>query len=509
MPADNYVLRALEFFADQGDTEAIVHGDRALTYTDVCRIIPGMAAALRAQGVAPGASVAAVTANHPESVLLLLALHLLGARAGFVAAYRPPADQLAFVQQSGAELLVHDNGLGTELIQQLDGSVRTLTTAELYSADSSSTDVPACGHEPSSLFLTSGTTGRPKLVHHGHRFYQALLAGGEYYRAIGEPPMRHLNVNGFATVSGQMPGLLALFGGGVIILPQSPDLDPRTLLDTIRDKRVTSTFVAPARLYELIEHVDRTPGSAAGLSSLRYLNCGGSAASPTRLTQAIDRFGPVVRLVYGMAEAPLITHLPFLDHDPGHPERLGSCGTAFADMRVEIRDELGFPLPVGESGEVWVSGTLTMAGYWGQPELTAQTVADGWLRTGDIGYLDRDDFLYLVDRAKDVVKLGNGYSTAYSRVIEDVLVSHPAVRDAAVVGVPDDDLGEAIRAFVVPVPGLSVTVDELCELIVKHLDVIYIPRDVEFLDALPLTSADKVDKRTLRTYRPHNEESQR
>ena len=505
---DNYVRRTLEFFAGQGDAEAIIHGNRALSYADICRIVPGMAANLRTHGIEPGAGVAAVTANHAESVLLLLALHLLGCRAGFIAVYRPSADQLAFVQDSGAQLLVHDGDLGAELIRELGGGVRTVTVAELQgppeagSVERLIAELRGSDREPSSLFLTSGTTGRPKLVHHGHRFYQALLAGGEYYRAVGEPPMRHLNVNGFATVSGQMPGLLALFGGGVIILPQSPDLDMGTFLDTIRDKRVTSTFVAPVRLYELIEHVDHAPASSIELSSLRYLNCGGSAASSTRLSQAIDRFGPVVRLVYGMAEAPLITDLPFLSADPAHPERLCSCGTPFADMEVEIRDERGVPVPAGETGEVWAAGTLVMAGYWGQPELTAQTVVEGWLRTGDLGYLDRDGYLYLVDRAKDVVKLRNGYSSAYSRIIEDVLVSHPAVRDAAVVGVPDDDLGEAIRAFVVTVPGAVVSEDELCELIGKRLDVIYIPRDVEFLDALPLTSADKVDKQALRAYQP-------
>ena len=233
-------------------------------------------------------------------------------------------------------------------------------------------------------------------------------------------------------------------------------------------------------------------------SSLRYLNCGASAPAPARLAQAIERLGPVVRLVYGMTEAPLITDLPFLDFDPEHPGRLSSCGKPFADMRIEIRDEKGAAVGTGETGAVWVSGMLVMDEYWGQPELTAQTLVDGWLHTGDVGYLDEEGFLYLVDRSKDIIITGKSDQKVYSRVVEDILATHPDVRAAAVIGVPDEELGEAVHAFVVIRPGASVTEAELRNLVATGLKELYAPRHVEFVDSLPLTGADKVNKLALR-----------
>ncbi len=147
---------------------------------------------------------------------------------------------------------------------------------------------------------------------------------------------------------------------------------------------------------------------------------------------------------------------------------------------------------------MWVSGSLVMDEYWRQPELTAQTLVDGWLHTGDIGYLDADGFLYLVDRSKDVIITGRGDQKVYSRVVEDILTSHPAILAAAVIGVPDEELGEAVHAFVVRRPGAAVTAEELHDLVATDLKALYAPRDVEFVDALPLTPMDKVDKKALR-----------
>jgi fatty-acyl-CoA synthase len=210
----------------------------------------------------------------------------------------------------------------------------------------------------------------------------------------------------------------------------------------------------------------------------------------------------VVRIVYGLTELPLIADYPFLDFDPAHPERLRSCGTPFADARIEVRDEQGNVLPTGETGEVWVTGTLIMDGYFRQPELTRQTVVDGWLHTGDVGYTDGDGFLYLVDRSKDVVITGKRTLKVYSRVVEDVLAAHPEVRMAAVIGVPDEDLGEAVHAFVVTTPKATVTAGDLRDLVTAELDdEDFAPREVEFVSDLPLTPMEKVDKKALRAAR--------
>jgi acyl-CoA synthetase (AMP-forming)/AMP-acid ligase II len=205
-----------------------------------------------------------------------------------------------------------------------------------------------------------------------------------------------------------------------------------------------------------------------------------------------------VRLVYGSSEAPLIADLPFLDHDPEHPERLRSCGKPFADTRVEIRDEQGQPRPAGEAGEVWVTGSLKMAGYWGQPEQTGQAINDGWVRTGDIGFLDGDGYLYLVDRANDMIITGESAANVYCRPIEDALQSHPQVKAAAVVGFPDEAYGELVGAFVVPLPGPAPAGDDLRQHVRGQLNELYTPRQIRFVDELPLTGMGKVDKRKLR-----------
>jgi len=506
---DNYVSRALELFAEYGTQEAITRGDRSISYAEIPAAVLSFAAGLRGHGVRPGMTVVAMTGNHPESVFLQLALHLLGCRTGFALPYTAVRVQREFVEDAGADMFIHDSDLGAELVKELASGRPPLPVLSLGPGGTGPdlvTSLPAhtpglapargpgsMAAEPQSMLYTSGTTGRPKIVLHGHRFYQALLAGAQYYRAIGEPPMRHLGITPFYLPSGHMPGLLALLQGGSVVLMDGFDMP--AVLAAIEGQRITSTYLAPVRLREMLEH----PLLAkTDVSSLRYLNCGGSAAPPALLAQAIERLGPVVRLVYGTTEAPLIADYPFLDLDHTHPERLRSCGTPFADMRIQIRDEAGGELPAGQTGAVWVCGSLVMDGYVAQPELMAQTLVDGWLNTGDIGYDDEGGFLYLVDRAKDVVIIRKGSLTVYPQIIENALMTHPAVRDAAVIGVPAEEEGEAVHAFVVTVPGATVTADELRAVVASDLNDLYRPRHIDFVGALPLTPADKIDKKALR-----------
>jgi fatty-acyl-CoA synthase len=155
-------------------------------------------------------------------------------------------------------------------------------------------------------------------------------------------------------------------------------------------------------------------------------------------------------------------------------------------------------VPTGESGEVWTRSSMAMAGYWREPELTRETLVDGWLRTGDIGYLDGDGYLYLVDRLHDMIVTSEDAANVYARVVEDVLTAHPEVRNASVIGVPDERWGEAVCAYVVLAPGAQVGAQELRDLVRTELNEIHMPRDVEFVDALPVTPVGKVDKKQLR-----------
>lgn len=503
----HYVVSALNRFAEYGEREAVVTGQRRLTYADLCRDVPALAAELRAHGVAPGSSVAVLSGNRPEAMVLQLAAHLLGCRTVWLASYTPVREQADFLARSGADVLVYDTARHETLAGEVlaDGGWRGAVLClgpggrgpDLLGPPVAERPfaVPrdVAGPPPASLFATSGTTGRAKLVHHEQRFFLALLAIGQAWLASGAPTLKHLAQTGFGHVSGQMTNLLMLFTGSTLVLGEG--LDIPALLELIAKERVSSTLLTPVQLYEAL---DSPALESADLSSLLLLNIGGGPVFPGRLREAAERLGPVVRLVYGLSEAAFVTEYRGVTPDPAHPERLASCGVPFADSRVEIRDEQGAPLPAGETGEVWVTGSLVMSGYWDEPQLTGRTLVDGWLRTGDLGFLADDGWLYLVDRLKDMIVTGRGAANVFSRTVEDVLTSHPAVRSAAVIGVPDPALGEAVYAYVVPVPGAEVTAEELQALVTERLRAYAAPSVVEFTAELPVTGMGKVDKKALR-----------
>jgi fatty-acyl-CoA synthase len=502
----NYVLSALALFRRYGDAEAIVANGERRSYASLGAATLRMAQVLHDQGVAAGHGVAVLAGDTADSAALHLALHLLGCRTIWIATYAPVSEQVEFARLARPDVLIYTVTKRRERIAAevtgRTGPVRLLCLGPggqgpdllaAHRAQPAGLDPALAGPRPESLFYTGGTTGTPKLVRHGQSFYHALLDIAEYYLMIGEPPMRFLVGASFTHVSGQMPAFLTLFEGGTLFLDAGAD--PVQTLATIEAERITSTFLTPTQLYELTEQARR---GGRDTSSLRYLNVGGAAAAPARLAEAIECFGPAVRIVYGSSEAPLIADFPFLDHDREHPERLGSCGRPFADTSIEIRDDGGHPLPAGQTGEVWVSGSLLMSGYWQQPELTRQTVVDGWLRTGDLGYSDPDGYLFLAGRADDMIVTGEAAANVYARPVEDILASHPGVRAAAVIGVPHEDYGEAVHAVVVAAPGAGVTAQELRELVRGQLNELYAPRTVEFVTALPMTAMNKVDKKRLR-----------
>jgi|HubBroStandDraft_1064217.scaffolds.fasta_scaffold22368_2 fatty-acyl-CoA synthase len=505
---DNYVLDALSTFAEFGDREAIVQGGTRLSYHQVANLTRSLAATLHEAGVEDGMGVAVLVRDCPESASLQLALHLLGCRTVWIVPWAPRRDKIAFLELSKPDVLIYSPAaearaeLAAEMIGRIPG-IKVLTMGEaeggyqnvLADVKPDAPDLPLefVGTQPASLFYTGGTTGEPKLVHHWQGFYRALQFIAAYYLSVDEPPMRFLSGSGYSYVSGQMPAFLTLFEGGTFFTMEG--WDPREWLATIEREGISSTFLTPQLLYTITRH-EALPGTDT--STLRYLNIGGAAANPARLADAIAALGPVVRIVYGSSELPLITDLPFLDHDPEHPERLKSCGQPFADSTIEIRDEDGTAVPDGEPGEVWVKGSLSMAGYWQQPELTRTTMKAGWVRTGDVGYKDADGFLYLVDRLSDMIVTSGAAANVYAKPIEDVLAGHPQVRSAAVIGVPGEENEELVHAVVVTGPGADVTVEELRDLTRDALNSLYTPKTMEFVDRLPLTSQGKVDKRELR-----------
>jgi len=496
-----YVTRALELFAGYGERAALVQDDRRISYRELRDLVHRMAATLRAYGVRSGASVLIMVANPLEGPVLQLAVHLLGCRSFWVAPVTARREILEYVRRCGADAFVFDprtqGGLGAEIAASLEVPVFCLGPGgpgpDLL-ANSDNAEVTPGDHEPEAVFQTSGTTGTPKLVHLPHAFFLQVLAIAEgQFTSTGAPLLRHLTSSPMWLVSGQITAFVNLFTGGVLFLEDAWTAE--RFLATVARERINSTFMSPPMLYEVLDH----PAAATtDMSHMFMFNIGAGPAAPSRLRQAIRLWGPVIRIVYGLSESVVTTALPGLTEDPEHPRRIRSAGTPYGDVRLEIRDEDGHAVPTGVDGEIWVSSRLNFAGYWGQPELTAETLVDGWVRTRDVGHLDEDGFLYIVDRTSDMIITHRRSWNIYSRPIEDVLAGHPQVRMAAVIGVPDPVIGEVVHAYVVPTADAAVTGEELSAMVGEELNDMWEPRTVEFVDALPLTRANKIDKKALR-----------
>jgi acyl-CoA synthetase (AMP-forming)/AMP-acid ligase II len=236
-------------------------------------------------------------------------------------------------------------------------------------------------------------------------------------------------------------------------------------------------------------------------SSLRYLLYGSAPMSVEKLKQAIDVFGPVLMGGYGQTEAPgtisfLRPEEHFVDGKLAPDERLSSVGRPSPLVRVEIFGDDNLPLTQGETGEICVRGDLVMKGYYNEPDKTAETIVDGWLHTGDVGHLDAEGYLHITDRKKDMI-ISGGFNV-YPSEVEQVIWAHPAVQDCAVIGVPDDQWGEAVKAVVELNAGQTVTAEELIALCKSKLGSVKTPKSIDFVAALPRSTAGKVLKKELR-----------
>lgn len=497
----NYVLRVLELFAEYGDREALLRGDQRFTYTELRTAVMNMASTMHEHGVRPGMTVVVLLDRPIEAPVVQLALHALSTRSVWIDVNAVRRDLGEYMRIASPDLLLYDPRTraeqGRQLTEQLGVPAVCLGPGgigpDVLAAPTTAFDPAWAAGSPESVFQTSGTTGAPKLVVHRESFYRQTVALGEELVASGEHRLRHLSFGGLAYLAGQIQALLYLFAGGTLVLLGGFEL--KAFLGTIERERVQSIFVAPPMLSALLDSpiLDETD-----VSSLEMLSVGAAPATTHRLRQAVRRFGPIVRITYGLSECTFISAFPEIGADQSRPELLRSCGQPYGDVQVQIRAEDGTVLGQGDTGELWVSSKLNFAGYLGQPELTAQTLVDGWVRTRDLGYLDTDGYLYLVGRADDMIIVGAACGKIFPRPIEDTLTAHPQVRAAAVIGVPGAEFNQAAHAYVVRSDGATVTETELAELIGGELAAWWIPGSFEFVESLPLTAIGKVHTSALR-----------
>ena len=346
------------------------------------------------------------------------------------------------------------------------------------------------------IMPTGGTTGTPKGVMNTHRGINVSLAHFLIVLAYrdGTKP-----VNLAAAPMTHTAGLLTLpctaQGGSVVVLTKP---DPMLLIQAIVKHRVTEFFLPPTVIYALLD----APGiEKVDFSSVRYLLYGAAPMSVEKLKRAIDLWGPIMCGGYGQSEAlGSISNLRPDEHFEGgvlaSDERLSSVGRPNPLIRVEIMDDDNRILPRGQTGEICVRGDLVMKGYYKAPDKTAETIIDGWLHTGDVGHIDAGGYLHLTDRKKDLIITG-GFNV-YPAMVEQVIWSHPAVQDCAVIGVPDAKWGEAVKAVVELNPGASVSAEELIALCKERLGSVMAPKTIDFIDRLPRSPVGKVLKKDLR-----------
>jgi long-chain acyl-CoA synthetase len=351
--------------------------------------------------------------------------------------------------------------------------------------------------DPAWLFYTSGTTGRPKGATLTHR--SLLMATLSYFADIDpvRPQDSVLHVAPLSHGAG-LYGLPHVAKGAVSVMPQSGGVDGDEIAGLLRRWPGTSFFAAPTMVKRLAD--DRAV-AGADLSHLKTIIYGGAPMYLADLEDALAAFGPRLAQIYGQGETPMtITGLSQADHaDRDHPrwrDRMQSVGVPRTDVEVRVVDD-GRELPVGEVGEVVVRGDVVMAGYWNQPDATADALRDGWLYTGDMGSFDPDGYLTLRDRSKDLIISGG--MNIYPREVEEALLRHPGVAAAAVVGRPDPTWGEAVVAFVVAAEGATQPpAGELDQTCLDHIARFKRPKDYRFVDALPTNNYGKVVKRELR-----------
>jgi len=486
---------------------AIGEGDRVhADWATFARRTAAVAAGLVDQcALVPGDRVAVFMRNRPEYLEALFGIWHAGLVAVPVNA-RLHRDELAYIlEHSGASVvLTDDDHVGD--VEPLLGSVPALRTVvvapgERWDRLTAATPIALVDRRPDDaawLFYTSGTTGRPKGATLTHR--NLMMMSLSYFADIDpvSPDDCILHAAPISHGSG-LYGLPHVARGAVSVIPGSGGADPAEIAALLQRWPGMSFFAAPI----MVKRLASDPAIASSdLSNLKTIVYGGAPLYLADLEVALDVFGPRLAQIYGQGETPMtITALSKAEHaDRDHPrwrERLQSVGVPRTDVEVRVVDEDDHELPVGEIGEIVVRGDVVMAGYWENPDASAEALRGGWLHTGDMGSFDEEGYLTLRDRSKDLIISGG--MNIYPREVEEALLQHPGVRAVSVVGRPDDEWGEAVVAFVVAddpaSPPTTAALDQTC---LDRIARFKRPKEYRFVDALPTNNYGKVVKRELR-----------
>lgn len=486
------------------DTTVMELGDRSITGGDMVDAMSQYAQALEDLGAGAGTAVGLLAANRPEVLVFIGVGQTQGYRRTALHPLGSLDDHAYVLEDAGVSVLIVDNvpafvERGEALLERVPCLEKLITLDDLAAKAAEYPVQPLVPAELDPDFVvgityTGGTTGKPKGVMGTASSIAAMthvqLAEWEWPEQpvfLICTPLSHAGAAFFAPTIAK--------GGKLVVLPK---FDPAEVLRTIEEQKITATMLVPSMLYALMDHPD---SQTRDLSSLETVYYGASAINPTRLAEAIERFGPIFAQYFGQSECPMvITYLAKGDHTP---ERLASCGRPSAFLRTALLGEDGLPVAQGEPGEICVAGPVVAGGYWNKPEETAEAFRDGWLHTGDIAREDADGFWYIVDRVKDMIVTG-GFNV-FPREVEDVVATHPAVAQVGVIGTPHEKFGEAVTAIVVlrddadrSDEAVAAMTTEIQDLVKERKGSVQAPKQVIVADALPLTGLGKPDKKALR-----------
>jgi long-chain acyl-CoA synthetase len=491
---------------------AVILGDATLSYAQLDELSDRVAANLAASGLAAGDRVGLQLPNIPQFVIAYFGILKAG---GVVVPMNVllKAPEIAFqLENSGARTLITYGGFVSEAAKAAEAAAVTslyVVVTEpgadqaaqaggapfeaLLAGDAPGPQLAARGPaDPAVIIYTSGTTGTPKgaVLSHIGLYMNADIPGrlfefAEEDVAIVALPLFHV----FALSS--VMNTCVLLGGTMTLVPR---FDPGAVLQLMQRDRVTVFMGVPTMFIALLQAIDAPGAGELDLASLRVAVSGG-APIPAEVIDAFEsRFGVAILEGYGLSESSSTATFNISVTE----RKVYSVGKPIWGTSLQIWDEESRPLPPGADhvGEVVLRGMNIMTGYYDNPEATAKAFAGGWFHTGDLGYIDEDGFLFIVDRIKDLIIRG-GYNV-YPREIEEVLYAHPAVAEAAVIGVPDPKMGEEVRAIVAVKPGQSVTEAELIEFVKERVAAYKYPRAIEFRDGLPKGATGKILKKELR-----------
>ncbi len=482
------------------DLIALISRNRETSYADLVDQVGRVRGGLSRAGVHSGDRVAILCGNNPDFVITYFAVLGLGAVVVPLNPTSPAAEierellvvePVAAVVGSAASAAWADVDLSSipslKLVVITEGEVTAgaVDLADLLAAD----PVPIVDLEPghlAAMIFTSGTAGEPKAAMLSHANLLANIEQGLSARehtgpgdvVYGVLPLFH--IFGLNVMLG-----LSLSVGATVLLVQR--FDPATAVESIVQRKVTIVPGAPT-MWVAFSHFEELP--ADSFASVRLALSGASKLPVSAAERFEQRFGVQIREGYGLTEAS-----PIVTSSAGLAVRYGSVGRSLVGQELRIVGDDGEEVPVGDAGEIYVRGDNVFLGYWNEPEATARVLQDGWLRTGDIGMVDDDGYLYLVDRAKDLI-IVSGFNV-FPGEVEEVLASHPGVAEVGVIGVPHPHSGEAVKAFVVLKPGVDLDEDSLIDYALDYLARYKCPTKVIFLDELPRNAAGKLIRREL------------